>query len=53
MIRCLHRSDISRHVHPLRHHSSAPETYFERDYDTTDEVVFRDVQEATGVYKLV
>ena len=27
--------DNQDHVQPLRHHSSAPKTYFERDYDTT------------------
>ena len=45
--------DNQDHVQPLRHHSSAPETYFERDYDTTNEVVFGDVQETIGIYKPV
>lgn len=45
--------DNQDHVQPLRHHSSAPETYFEKDYDTTNEVVFGAVQETEGVYKPV
>ncbi|GLJ28774.1 hypothetical protein SUGI_0567350 [Cryptomeria japonica] len=37
--------DSQGHLKPLRHHSSAPETYFERNYDSSNEVVFGAVQE--------
>ena len=40
-------------VQPLRHHFSAPETYFQKDYVTTNEVVFEVVQEPEGTYKPV
>jgi len=45
--------DNQDRVQPLRHHSSVPETYFEKDYDTTNEVVFGAVQETRGDYKPV
>eukprot|EP01018_Ginkgo_biloba_P007215 Gb_11764 [translate_table: standard] len=41
--------DNQGHLQPLRHHSSAPETYFERSYDSSNEVVFGAVQETRGI----
>lgn len=37
--------DGQGHLKPLRHHSSAPETFYERNYDSSNEVVFGAVQE--------
>eukprot|EP00252_Welwitschia_mirabilis_P012864 TRINITY_DN283_c0_g1_i1.p1 TRINITY_DN283_c0_g1~~TRINITY_DN283_c0_g1_i1.p1 ORF type:complete len:526 (-),score=67.62 TRINITY_DN283_c0_g1_i1:347-1924(-) len=41
------------HLRPLRHHTSAPETYFERDFDSSNEVVFGAVQENMAGYRPV
>eukprot|EP01018_Ginkgo_biloba_P015213 Gb_09226 [translate_table: standard] len=43
-----HEAGDQNHVRSLRHYSSAPRTYYDRHYDSNNEIVFGAVQETQG-----